>query len=120
MAAVDPAVHGLRPDYVALLVAADNLPGGPSDARSDGWLREAEAAAAEQLAGSPPEERPHVALWREAFRAFGAKPQRTRSSLLGPNALATATAAGDDLEARLRALDPAVKTSRRPLTAPHA
>ena len=80
-AAVDPAVHELRPDYVALLVAADGLPGGPSDEASDGWLREAEAAAAGRLAGSPPEERPHVALWREAFRAFGAKPQRTRNSL---------------------------------------
>jgi DNA/RNA-binding domain of Phe-tRNA-synthetase-like protein len=229
MAAVDPTVHRLRPDYVALLVAADGLPGGPTDEASDGWLREAGAAAAERLAASPPEERPNVALWREAFRAFGAKPQRTRNSLeallrrvpdalprinrltdlynavsvlyevpvggedldgyvgparlvratgmepfettadglpvvehpepgevvwaddagvtcrrwnwrqctrtqlspattralfiiaaLGPDALATATDAGDDLEARLRALDPAVKTSRRPLTAPRA
>jgi len=228
-AAIDPAVHELRPDYVALLVAADGLPGGPSDEASDGWLREAEAAARERLAGSAPEDRPHVVLWRDAFRAFGAKPQRTRSSLeallrrvpdglprinrltdlynavsvlhdvpvggedldryagaarlvraagtepfettadgqpvvehaepgevvwaddagvtcrrwnwrqctrtqlspattralfiidaLGPDALATATAAGDDLEARLRALDPAVKTSRRVLTAPRA
>ena len=228
-AAVDPAVHELRLDYVALLVAADGLPGGPSDEASDGWLRAAEAAAAGRLAGSPPEERPHVVLWREAFRAFGAKPQRTKNSLeallrrvpdglprinrltdlynsvsvlhevpvggedldgyvgparlvravgiepfqttaesrpvvehpdpgevvwaddagvtcrrwnwrqcsrtqlsptttralfiidaLGPDALATATAAGDDLEARLRALDPAVETSRRLPTAPRA
>jgi len=228
-AAVDPAVHALRPDYVALLVAAAGFPGGPSDEASDGWLRAAETAAAGQLAGSPPEERPHVALWREAFRAFGAKPQRTRSSLeallrrvpdgvpridrltdlynavsvlyevpvggedldryagaahlvraagtdlfettadgqpvvehpeagevvwaddaevtcrrwnwrqctrtqlspattralfiidaLGSDALATATAAGDDLEARLRALGPQVTTARRVLTAPHA
>jgi DNA/RNA-binding domain of Phe-tRNA-synthetase-like protein len=228
-AVVDPAVRELRPDYVALLVAADGLPGGPSDARSDGWLREAEVAAAERLAGSSPEERPHVALWREAFRAFGAKPQRTRNSLeallrrvpdglprinrltdlynavsvlhevpvggedldgyvgparlvratgtepfgttadgqpvvehaelgevawaddagvtcrrwnwrqctrtqlspattralfiidaLGPDARRAATIAGDDLEQRLRALDPAVSTARRLLTAPHA
>jgi DNA/RNA-binding domain of Phe-tRNA-synthetase-like protein len=80
-AAVDPAVCELRPEYVALLVAADGLPGGPSDEQSDGWLREAEAAAAVRLAGSPPEERPQVALWRDAYRAFGAKPQRTRNSL---------------------------------------
>lgn len=78
---VDPAVHELRPDYVALLIAAEEIPGGPSDEASDGWLHEAEAEARERLAGSPPEERPHVALWREAFRAFGAKPHRTRSSL---------------------------------------
>jgi len=80
-AAVDAAVHALRPDYVAHLVAADGLPGGPSDEQSDGWLRDAEAAAAARMAGSPPEERPQVALWRDAFRAFGAKPQRTRNSL---------------------------------------
>jgi transcriptional regulator with XRE-family HTH domain len=54
-AVVDPAVHELLPDYVALIVAADGLPGGPSDERSDGWLREAEATAAERLAKSPPE-----------------------------------------------------------------
>ena len=197
-------------------------------AASDGWLREAEAVAVGRLAGSPPEERPHVALWRNAFRAFVAKPQRTRNSLeallrrvpdglprinrltdlynavsvlyevpvggedldgyagaarlvraagtepyettadgqpvvehadpgevvwtddagvtcrrwnwrqctrtqlspattralfiidaLGPDAVAMATAAGDDLEHRLRALDPAITTARCLLTAPH-
>jgi len=228
-ATVDPAVHELRPDYFALLVAADNLPGGPSDEASDGLLREAEAAAIGRLAGAAPEERPHVARWRDAYRAFGAKPQRTRNSLeallrrvpeglprinrladlynavsvlhevpvggedlaryvgparivratgtepfettadgqwavehpepgkvvwaddagvtcrrwnwrqctrtqftpattralfimdaLGPDAVATAAAAGDDLERRLRDLDPAVETARRVLTAPRA
>jgi len=78
---VDPTVFVLRPDYVALLIAAAGLPGGPSDEASDGWLREAEVSAIGRLAGSAPEDRPHVALWREAFRAFGAKPQRTRNSL---------------------------------------
>ncbi len=78
---VDPAVHELRPDYVALLLVADGLPGGPSDEQSDGWLRDAEATAVGRLAGRPAEERPHVALWREAYRSFGAKPQRTRNSL---------------------------------------
>lgn len=228
-AAVDPTVHELRPDYVAVLVAADGLPGGPSDEQSDGWLREAEAAGAERLAGAAPEERPHVALWRDAYRSFGAKPQRTRNSLeallrrvpgglprinrltdlynafsvlhevpvggedlagyvgparliratgtehfettadgesvlehpesgevawtddagvtcrrwnwrqctrtqltaattralfivdaLGPDALATASAAGSELERRLRALDPTVETARRVFTAPRA
>jgi DNA/RNA-binding domain of Phe-tRNA-synthetase-like protein len=80
-ATVDPSVHELRPDYVALLIAADHLPGGTSDEASDAWLREAEVAAVGRLAASAPEDRPHVALWREAFRAFGAKPQRTRNSL---------------------------------------
>jgi len=78
---INPQVYTLRPDYVALLIVADNLPGGPSDEASDGWLRDAEAAAAARLATDAPEDRPHVALWREAFRSFGAKPQRTRNSL---------------------------------------
>jgi DNA/RNA-binding domain of Phe-tRNA-synthetase-like protein len=80
-ASVDEAVFAFRPDYVAALVAAAGLPGGPTDATSDAWLREAETAALTVLAGGPPEGRPHVAHWREAYRAFGAKPQRTRNSL---------------------------------------
>jgi len=80
-AAVDPEVFALRPDYVALLVAAEGLRGGPSDEASGAWLRDAEATAMARLAGAAPEDRPHVALWREAYRTFGAKPQRTRNSL---------------------------------------
>ena len=78
---IEAAIHSLRPDYVTLLVAADRLPGGPGDAQSNGWLCDAEAAASARLAGGLPEDRPHVALWRDAYRAFGAKPQRTRNSL---------------------------------------
>jgi DNA/RNA-binding domain of Phe-tRNA-synthetase-like protein len=80
-ARVDPAVFALRPDYRALLVAVDGLVPGPSDDASDAQLLEAEAAARKALAGRPTEELPHVAAWREAYRAFGAKPQRTRNSL---------------------------------------
>jgi DNA/RNA-binding domain of Phe-tRNA-synthetase-like protein len=80
-ARVDPAVFALRPDYRALLVAADGLIPGPSDDASDALLQEAEAAARKALAGRPAEELAHVAAWREAYRAFGAKPQRTRNSL---------------------------------------
>jgi hypothetical protein len=39
---------------------------------------------------------------------------------LGPDAIAAATVAGDDLEVGLRALSPAVVTARRLLTAPSA
>jgi len=34
-----------------------------------------------ELGGGPTEQLPHVAAWREAYRAFGTKPQRTRNSL---------------------------------------
>jgi len=76
---VDAAVFALRPDYRALLVAAGGLVPGPSDQDSDALLRAAGAVGA--LAGRPAEELPHVAAWREAYRAFGARPQRTRNSL---------------------------------------
>jgi len=78
---VDAAVFALRPDYRALLVAVDGIVPGPSDQGSDALLQAAEAAAREALGGGPAEQLPHVAAWREAYRAFGAKPKRTRNSL---------------------------------------
>ncbi len=80
-AAVDEEVFALRPDYRAMLLAVDGLVAGPSDERSDAFLQAAEKAAVEAIGGGSPEELPHVAAWREAYRAFGAKPQRTRNSL---------------------------------------
>jgi DNA/RNA-binding domain of Phe-tRNA-synthetase-like protein len=80
-ACVDAAVFALRPDYRAMLVAVDGLVPGPGDQASDALLAAAEAAADQALRGRPAEQLPHVAAWREAYRAFGAKPQRTRNSL---------------------------------------
>ena len=78
---VDAAVLSLRPDYRALLIAIDGLVPGPSDEASDALLRAAEEEAAQVLRDRKIEELPHVAAWRDAYRAFGAKPQRTRNSL---------------------------------------
>ena len=80
-ACVDAGVFALRPDYRVLLLAVDGLLPGPGDQDSDALLAAAEAAAREALDGGPAEQLPHVAAWREAYRAFGAKPQRTRNSL---------------------------------------
>ncbi len=90
-ARVDAAVTALRPDYRALLLAVDGIVPGPSDGVSEQRLRAAEAAAREAIRDRPVEDLPHVAAWREAYRAFGAKPQRTRSSL---EALLRRTASG--------------------------
>src|ERR1700730_2515224 len=78
---VDAAVFALRPDYRCLLLAVDGLVPGPGDQASDALLQAAEAAARQALGGGPAEQLPHVAAWREAYRAFGAKPKRTRNSL---------------------------------------
>jgi DNA/RNA-binding domain of Phe-tRNA-synthetase-like protein len=78
---VDAAVAELRPDYRAMLLAVDGLVPGASDPASDALLKAAEAAARSALGNRPVEELPHVAAWRQAYRAFGAKPQRTRNSL---------------------------------------
>ncbi|WTW95927.1 phenylalanine--tRNA ligase beta subunit-related protein [Streptomycetaceae bacterium NBC_01309] len=73
---VDPAVHALRPDFAVLVVAVDGLPGGPTDAWSRGLLKAAAQGASELDVTADP----HIAAWREAYTAFGAKPNRTRNS----------------------------------------
>ena len=80
-AEVDPAVSTLRPDYRAVLLAIDGVEPGPSDTSTERLLQQAESAAREALSGRSVEELPHVAAWRQAYRAFGAKPLRTRNSL---------------------------------------
>lgn len=80
-AEVASEVWDLRTDYRAMLLAVDGLEPGPSDAMSEALLQAAEVSARVALATTPVEDLPHVAAWREAYRAFGAKPQRTRNSL---------------------------------------
>ena len=78
---VEDSVFALRPDYRALLIATDGIVPGPGDARSEQLLHAAETSARDTLADQAVDQLPHVAAWREAFRSFGAKPQRTRNSL---------------------------------------
>jgi DNA/RNA-binding domain of Phe-tRNA-synthetase-like protein len=70
-------VHRLRPDYAVLVVIACGLPSGPSDDGSRSLLESSCRAAAEAGTRS----HPHLAAWRDAYRAFGAKPQRTPPSV---------------------------------------
>lgn len=73
---IERSVFDLRPDYRAVLITVDGITPGPGDATSEAMLVEAEAS----IPDSPVEEIPHIAAWRDAYRAFGAKPQRTRNS----------------------------------------
>jgi DNA/RNA-binding domain of Phe-tRNA-synthetase-like protein len=69
------------PTTASMLVAVDGLVRGTSDHASDALLQAAEEAARRATSERPVEQLPHVAAWREAYRAFGAKPQRTRNSV---------------------------------------
>jgi DNA/RNA-binding domain of Phe-tRNA-synthetase-like protein len=80
-ASVDDKVYALRPDYRALLIAVSGVEPGPSDPAAEALLRRAEQSAREALADQPVEQVAHVAAWRDAYRGFEAKPQRTRNSL---------------------------------------
>jgi DNA/RNA-binding domain of Phe-tRNA-synthetase-like protein len=78
---VAPDVLELRPDYRVLVVVAEGLQPGMPDQISDELLAQAETRARITLDGRAPEGVPQVADWRSAYRAFGAKPQRTRPSV---------------------------------------
>jgi DNA/RNA-binding domain of Phe-tRNA-synthetase-like protein len=62
-------------------MVAEGLEPGMPDQVSDELLARAETRARIALDGRAPEDVPQVADWRAAYRAFGAKPQRTRPSV---------------------------------------
>lgn len=80
-ASVDASVFTLRPNYRVLLLAVDGLVPRGGREEGDALTQAAEAASGAALRDRAVEQLPHVAAWREAYRAFGAKPQRTRNSL---------------------------------------
>ncbi|GAB3276884.1 B3/4 domain-containing protein [Actinocorallia lasiicapitis] len=70
---VDEQVRALRPDFAVLVLIAEGLSNAPGDQQSASWL-----TAAAQIAA--PDD-PHITAWRDAYKAFGAKPNRTRPSV---------------------------------------
>lgn len=69
---VDDSVLALRPDFAVLVMTAHGLRNGPSDDRSRAWLAAASACEIQTE---------KIDAWKDAYRAFGAKPQRTRPSV---------------------------------------
>ena len=91
--AVDGDVFAAQPGYIALIVLAEGIANGPSDERSAAALDAAEIhLRARALARAADD--PHIAAWRAAFSAFGAKPSRYPCSA---EALATRVLKGDAL-----------------------
>ncbi|MGA5198337.1 B3/4 domain-containing protein [Streptomyces exfoliatus] len=77
---VSDEVRTLVPGFTALVVEAHGLVNGSSDEASSALLDEAARRLAERLDGRTPDQDPHIAAWRAAYTAFGAKPSRTRNS----------------------------------------
>jgi DNA/RNA-binding domain of Phe-tRNA-synthetase-like protein len=127
---IDAEVVAAFPDYRALIVVAEGVGNGPSDEESDALLREAEGAhrgpvgsardapapaadahrsAADAHRSAAPHspltraaDHPHIAAWRVAFSAFGAKPSRFPSSV---EALLSRVLKGQDLPRVSRLVD---------------
>lgn len=77
---VSDEVRALVPGFTHLAIEAHGLVNGPSDEASSALLDDAARRLAERLAGQAPDKDPHIAAWRAAYSAFGAKPSRTRNS----------------------------------------
>ena len=73
--AVDGDVFTAHPDYVALILLADDIANGPSDDASSAVLDGAEQHLRARGLTRPADD-PHIAAWRAAFSAFGAKPSK--------------------------------------------
>jgi DNA/RNA-binding domain of Phe-tRNA-synthetase-like protein len=100
-AAVDAAIFERHPDYVAVILVADGLVNGPTDAASEAALRDAEDHLRTRgLARAA--DAPQIAAWRAAFSAFGAKPSRYPCSA---EALAARVLKGDGLPRVNRLVD---------------
>jgi DNA/RNA-binding domain of Phe-tRNA-synthetase-like protein len=72
---VSPQVADAWPDYRAVVVLAEGIRSGPSDAASEGLLAAAEQAARESGLERAADD-PRIAAWRRVFSEFGSKPSR--------------------------------------------
>ncbi|MEU1020051.1 phenylalanine--tRNA ligase beta subunit-related protein [Streptomyces sp. NPDC005900] len=77
---VSDEVRTLAPGFTHVAVEAYGLTNGPSTDAGADLLAEAARRLALRLDGRAPHEDPHMAAWRAAYTAFGAKPSRTRNS----------------------------------------
>ena len=98
----DSNVLARFPGYTALILYARNLENGPSDAESEGWLREAEAHARREFGETPPASHPHLQAWRATFSAFGSKPSKF---LCSAEALLKRVLKGEEIPAINRVVD---------------
>lgn len=72
---IAPEIFELRPDYMALSICVDGVTNAASNEASCALLLAAAGGARAPWAEA------HINAWREAYRSFGAKPQRTPCSV---------------------------------------
>ncbi|MFD4834882.1 B3/4 domain-containing protein [Streptomyces uncialis] len=77
---VSDEVRALAPGFIHVTVEAEGLVNTPSSEGTSALLDDAARRLAVRLEGHAPHEDPHMAAWRAAYTAFGAKPARTRNS----------------------------------------
>ena len=99
---VDPEVERRFPNYSVLVVYAYDLSNGQSDDASIADLRAAEATARAAFGDQKPSTHPHIATWRQAFSAFGAKPSKY---LCSAEALLSRVLKGQELPAINQVVD---------------
>lgn len=87
-------VFALCPGYMRGVVLAYGVSNPPSPAELVSLLREAERSVRERLEEATVADYPRVSSWREAYRAFGAKPRKHRPSM---EAMARRVLRGQDL-----------------------
>jgi DNA/RNA-binding domain of Phe-tRNA-synthetase-like protein len=93
---IAPEIFARFPGYVRGVVIAHNVKNGPSPADLVAMLREAEASVRTRLTLENIAEEPRIKAWRDAYRAFGAKPAEFRSSV---EAMARRALRGDEIPA---------------------
>ncbi|MEU5686499.1 cytoplasmic protein [Streptomyces venezuelae] len=77
---VSDEVRALAPGFTHVVIEARGLVNGPGTDATEALLDDAARRLAARLDGRAPHEDPHMAAWRAAYAAFGAKPSRTRNS----------------------------------------
>ena len=91
---ISPDIFASYPGYVRGVVIAHEVKNGTSSSELLRMLREAEDSVRERLDPKAVAEEPRIASWREAYRAFGARPADFRSSV---EAMTRRVLRGDEL-----------------------
>jgi DNA/RNA-binding domain of Phe-tRNA-synthetase-like protein len=93
---IDDRVFDRFPGYVRGVVLAFGVSNGDSPPELIAMLRDAEESVRDRLEKNKLVDHPRISSWREAYRSFGAKPSKFRSSIeamvrraLGNNELPT-------------------------------